>query len=78
MKKIDKFENQMRICKEIDHLVKTKDLDYMDAALLYAHENNLEIEYVGELLSKNTMIRARIEEEAENLNFLKRKARLPI
>jgi hypothetical protein len=50
----------------------------MEAALLYAHENDLEIEFVGELLSKHTLIRARIEEEAEALNFLKKKARLPI
>lgn len=78
MKKIDKFENQQRICREIDELVRTSNLTYIDASIHYADINGFEVEYVAELLTKSDLIRSRIEEEAENLNFIKKKSRLPI
>lgn len=78
MKRFDKFENQQRICREIEGIVKEQKLTYIDATLFYAERNSFEVEYVAELLSKNDLIRSRIEEEAEDLNFLKKKARLPI
>lgn len=78
MKRIEKFENQQIICKEIDSIVSTKQINYIDAAIEYAKNKDLEIEYVAELISRNNKIRSLIEEEAEELNFLKRKARLPI
>lgn len=78
MKKIEKFENQQRICKDIEVIVSDKDISYMDAVILYAQEKDLEIEYVAGLAGKNAFIRSKIEEEAEFLNYIKRKARLPI
>jgi hypothetical protein len=78
MKRIDKFENQQRACQDIEAIAKTQCLTYIDASLVYAEKNNFEVEYVAELLSKNDLLRSRIEEEAEDLNFLKKKARLPI
>lgn len=78
MKRIDKFENHQRVCQDIEAIAKAQCLTYIDASLAYAEKNNFEVEYVAELLSKNDLLRSRIEEEAEDLNFLKKKARLPI
>lgn len=77
MKRIEKFENQQRVCREVEILVISHDLSYIEAAVLYANTNNLEIDYVAELLGKNDVFRSRIEEEAESLNCLKKKPRLP-
>lgn len=73
MKKIDKFENNARICSDIENLVISKHISYMDAAILYSEEKNLEIEQVAIALSKNSTIRIKIENEANELNFLKKK-----
>lgn len=78
MKRIEKFENQMRICRDVELMVLTNKMNYMDAAILYAEEHELEIEFVANILSTNAAIRSKIEEEAEDLNFLKKRARLPI
>lgn len=78
MKKIEKFENQQRICTDIENLVSSMNINYMDALIYYADDKDLEIEYVAGLVGKNQAIRSKIEIEAENLNFLRKKARLPI
>ena len=78
MKRIEKFENQMRICRDIELMVLSKTINYMEAAILYAEENNLEIEFIANILSKNAAIRSKIEEEAEDLNYIKKRVRLPI
>lgn len=77
MKKIDKFENQARICNEIEQMIVDKSMSYMDAVILYCEEKELEIEYVAKIISNDTNIRVKIEEEAESLNFMKPRYRLP-
>lgn len=78
MKRFEKFENQKRVTDEVQRLVAESDLTYIEAAIHYAHSNDLEEDYVAELLMKNDVILSKIEEEAEELHFLKKKARLPI
>lgn len=78
MKRIDKFESQKKIVQEIQAIVAESTLTYMEATILYAERNNLEIEFVAEMIIKNDVIRSNIEEEAEELNFIKKKTRLPI
>jgi hypothetical protein len=77
MRKIEKFENQKRICHDIEILVISKRIDYIEAAILYAEENDYEIEYIANILAKNIVMRSKIEQEAEDLNFIKKRARLP-
>ena len=50
----------------------------MDAILHYAEENNLEVDFLGELIAKTPALKQKLEIEAENKNFLKKTARLPI
>ena len=78
MKRIEKFESQKKIVQEIQAIVAESTLTYMEATILYAERNNLEIEFVAEMIVKNDVIRSKIEEEAEELNFIKKKTRLPI
>lgn len=63
---------------EIEKLVKEKEIEYMEAVILWCERNGLEVEFAGELIRRNSVLRAKIQLEAENLNFMKKSARLPI
>jgi hypothetical protein len=66
------------IGKQIEEIVENSGTDYIDAAIDYCQKNNVEIEFIGEVIAKNPNLKAKFEEEAENLNFIQKTARLPI
>ena len=63
---------------EIEKLVRENEIEYMDAVILWCEKNNLEVEFAAELIRRNMALKAKIQIEAENLNFMKKSARLPI
>jgi hypothetical protein len=63
---------------EIEKIVNDKQIEYMEAVILWCEKNGLEIEFAGELIRRNAVLRSKIQYEAENLNFMKKSARLPI
>lgn len=63
---------------EIEKIVKEKQIEYMEAVILWCENNGLEIEFAGELIRRNAVLKSKIQFEAENLNFMKKSARLPI
>lgn len=64
--------------EEIESLRKKKNLEYIDAVILWCEKNNLEVEFAASLIKKDAVFKAKMQIEAENLNILKRGARLPI
>ena len=60
----------------IEEFVKEKRCSYMDAVILYCEDQKFEIETAAKLLTPN--LKAKLQEEAEDLNFLEKSARLPI
>ena len=60
----------------IEEFVKDKELSYMDAVLHYAQISEIEPEAMAKML--NQSIKDKIEVEAQNLNMLKKTAKLPI
>ena len=62
--------------KEIEKIVETTNMSYLDAMLYHADENNLESETVAGLI--NTKTKTRLREEAEQLHFMTKTAKLPI
>lgn len=52
----------------IEELVWEKDVPYMDAILLHCEDTGLEIELAAKLISSS--LKAKIQGEAEDLNFL--------
>ena len=60
----------------IQELVMKTKLSYMDAVLHYCDINGMEPETAAQLV--NTKMKAQIREEAENLNFLPKTAKLPL
>ena len=62
----------------IEEMVYMKDIPYIDAICLFCEKNNLEVETAGKLVSG--VLKAKIQLEAEDLNFLRKSktAKLPI
>lgn len=63
---------------EIELIVKERRIEYMEAVILWCELNGLEVEFAGELIRRNAVLKSKIQMEAENLNFMKKTARLPI
>jgi hypothetical protein len=63
---------------EIEQLCHTKNMEYIDAVVYWCEKNNIEIEYAASFIKKDPVFKFKIQEEAENLNFMKRSARLPL
>ena len=61
---------------KIQKLVEDTNLSFMDAILHYCDQNGLEPETAAQLV--NTKLKAQIREEAEELNFFPKTAKLPI
>ena len=60
---------------KIEELVQETRLSYMDAVLHYCDQNGMEPETAAQLV--NTKLKAQIREEAEELNFFPKTAKLP-
>ena len=71
-----KIHDSVEFNKEIETLVKTKNMSYMDALLFYGDENKLESETIATMVSSK--IKAKLRVEAEELHFFQRTAKLPI
>lgn len=59
------------ITHNIETLVETLDISYMEACLKYCEDNGIEIELVGDVIRRSTDLKQKLEVEAIHLNFLK-------
>ena len=66
------------VCENIEEIVSKYNIPYIDAVVLYCEKNNIEIESLAKLIKSNTMLKAKIQTEAEKLNFLPKSNTLPI
>ncbi len=64
--------------EEIEKLCKSKNIEYIDAIIFWCQKNNLEVETAAYWIKKDPVMRSKVQLEAENLNILKRGARLPV
>ena len=66
-----------KFVEEVEKLCKSKNIEYIDAVVLWCEKNNLEVETAAYWIKRDPTMKAKIQAEAENLNVLKRGARLP-
>lgn len=76
--KIKTLRSSSEILRGIEKLVMDKELSYIDAAIHYADQHNMEVEMVANIIKMSTVVKAQIQLEAESLNFLPKQAHLPI
>jgi len=73
---LSKRELSNTFSMEVEHIVYNEKLSYMDAIVFNANKRNIEPEKAAGLLNKN--IKAKVEAEARDLNFLPRRSKLPL
>jgi hypothetical protein len=73
-----RFDLANNVIAELHNLVLIHNLSYLDAILHYSEVSGLEIEVLAEIMSKDPLIKSKLQIEAENLNFLKKTDRLPV
>ena len=76
--KLKNIKSSSDFVKEIEKLVVTKNIEFFNAVLYYCEVNNIEVETAASLVKQNSILKAKIQLEAENLNLMKKSARLPI
>lgn len=64
--------------EEVEKICKIKNIEYIDAVVLWCVKNNLEVETAAYWIKKDPAMKSKIQAEAEALNILKRGARLPV
>ena len=64
--------------KEIAQLVADKNISFFDAVIYYCEINNLEVETAASMIKQSTVLKSKIQYEAEELNLMRKTARLPI
>ena len=74
----EKFLDQNKFTTDIEQLVLTTELNYIEILVSYCEENNIEFESVGKLIAKP--LKDKLKAEATELNYLKRtsKSKLPL
>ena len=63
---------------EVEVLCREKNIEYIDAVVMWCEKNNLDVETAAYWIKQDPSMKLKIQAEAENLNILKKGARLPI
>ena len=69
----EKFLDQNKFTQDVEQLVLSTELNYIEAIISYCEEKNIEFESVGKLISKP--LKDKLNAEATELNYLKRTSR---
>jgi hypothetical protein len=74
----DKFMTTVRFSTEVETLVNSDSMSYIDAIIHYCDTNDIELETVSKLISKP--LKEKLKHEAQQLNYMKKtsKAKLTL
>ena len=72
------FVSIVEFTKEIEKLVVEKRMEYIDAVMYLCDKNGVDIETAASLIKSNAKLKASIQVEAENLNYLPKTKQLPL
>lgn len=74
----DKFMTTVRFSAEVETLVNSDAMTYIDAIIHYCDANEIELESVSKLISKP--LKEKLKHEAQQLNFIRKtsKAKLTL
>lgn len=63
---------------DLEKLVLENNCSYIDGVVLLCEKKKIDIEVAALYINTDKLVKSKIQFEAENLNFLKKGARLPI
>jgi hypothetical protein len=72
------FVSIVEFTKEIENLVRLKNMDYIDAVIYFCQQKGLDLESAASLIRNNSKLKASIQLEAEKLNYLPKTTQLPL
>lgn len=70
--------NNTTILLEIEDIVESQHLNYIDAIILWCENHNIEVESIAGIIKTNHKFRNKVKKNAESLNFLPKTKRLPL
>lgn len=56
----------------------SKEVSFLDAVVHYCEQKNLDIDEVGNFIKKNVLLKSKIQEDAESLNYIEKSSQLPL
>ena len=66
------------ILKEVEKYT-NKDVSLIDALVYFSEKHNIEIELIGDIIRRSVVLKSKVRDDAEKLNFIREKtAKLPI
>lgn len=74
------LENVMtstKFIKEVEEFVLRTKESYLDAIVHLANKNGIEIETAAAIVKSSMVLKSKLQAEAEELNYLPKKAKLP-
>jgi hypothetical protein len=72
------FVSIVEFTKEIEKLVLTRKMEYIDAVIYFCEQKGLDVESAASLIRNNSKLKASIQLEAEKLNYLPKTTQLPL
>jgi hypothetical protein len=72
------FKSASDFMAEIEAVVRLKKVTHLEAVLLYCEEKGIEIETAASIIKSSVKMKARIQDDAEELNMLPKSRKLPI
>lgn len=72
------FVSIVEFTKEIEKIVLTRKMEYIDAVIYFCEQRGLDVESAASLIRNNSKLKASIQLEAEKLNYLPKTTQLPL
>jgi len=69
--------NEEKILKGIRHMLEAG-IGPIEAIIEYSNRNGLEVELVGEVIKRSSVLKYKVQEDAENMNLLEKTNKLPL
>jgi ribosomal silencing factor RsfS len=72
----EKLISSAKFAEDVEKLIISHKLNYIDAIVQYCTNNNIEIETIASIVKQNPKIKAELQSEYEDLNYLPKRAKL--
>ena len=63
---------------EIEKIVIDKKVNYIDAVIIFCEQQGMEVETAASLIKGSAKMKAKVQNDAEDLNYLPKTRKLPI
>jgi hypothetical protein len=63
---------------EIEKIVQDKRVNYIDAVILFCEQRGMEVETAAALIKGSAKMKSKVQNDAEELNYLPKTRKLPI